>query len=1160
MNKFLCASLFILLIKFSSAQFTVVSWPPLPNTYNDFENVSPGTYSTATAIPGWSISSGVNPSPAGIGCGGTPTWTSGSPEFSVVSTPIFGIPYYGSPNIYSIDNVNVGASPLGGTQVIRMHDVSPGSLATRMQVTFTVNNSNSLFEIAYCGSWHSINHNCCDRPAFIYRILDAQGSAVNCYFANLSPGSASCSAGPIGNSVGDVTWIDWQQTGIDLSPFFGSQITIELINSDCNTGAHHGSVYVDIGFTEASLWGCPDIVVNPPAIPISFCSSSTLATISAPPGYTNYSWLTPANATLAPASLSLQLLSIPNPVAGDVYTVIASSPSPYYYGGGNCSFSFTYTLATTQVSIAAYGVAPSCSIGASGSASVSCIGSALGYNYTWFNQSNAAIGTNSVITNLSPGVYNVSVTALGSAGCGSAVTTVTIDATPNAFYSVIKPFCGNTATLDLPPNVSSIQWYDNNQPISAALGGTASVYAVSQPSNMQIFRSGYYTSQGCRDSLQYTLAQASAGSFSVTNISMACQGSSNATANLVINPSPMAFATSRSYSLFSIPVPGYTATASSFPSATFSVNNMPSGNYSVVASDGLCSYTSSFTVSEFIFDGLASPSATLCPGVNAALGVLFPNPINPNQYSFSWAPATNVVGSTNNIAILVTNTSVPNPALTVYSVVITPTVVNCPTTQTVGITFMNSTTPTVTPLQAICINSGTYALSALPAGGTFSTAMAGNWLNASGLISSSQFLSAGLHTVSYTSVGNCYLPVTSTIDVSTFNTASLTTSALNVCNTASCINLMTVVQNTSGVWTGSNLVSNFFCPLNVVSGMYTLTYNNASSPNPTACPNSQTLSINVTSPITPSISAVTATCNNSLPIQLMANPAFGSFVATGYLTNSGVFSPALASIGNNFIQYTGNCMNTATAQINVEAFVSAELIDYINPLCMNGNPIGLSSFTLNAGGNWSGNGVVGSVFSPSLAGVGNWVLTYSINSSPTNLCPSQSTMVAAVNPLPNLSIQGSTVVCVGLSNSLIGSGASSYIWMSPSLVTPVAGYSISISPSVSTMYNLYGTDLLGCSSQLSFSVNVIPCYVGINTLALAEQNLIVYPNPGKGEYYLESEADVIIRVTDALGRVLLKSECIPGKNSLDLSAQPNGIYFLQCTPGTITKTIKLVKE
>ncbi len=87
----------------------------------------------------------------------------------------------------------------------------------------------------------------------------------------------------------------------------------------------------------------------------------------------------------------------------------------------------------------------------------------------------------------------------------------------------------------------------------------------------------------------------------------------------------------------------------------------------------------------------------------------------------------------------------------------------------------------------------------------------------------------------------------------------------------------------------------------------------------------------------------------------------------------------------------------------------------------------------------------------------------------------------------------------------------------------------------------------------SFSEN---CSTGINEnfLSLATS---VYPKPTKGQIYFSGKTNV--HLTNVTGQIIMDRKNV---NTLDLSDQPTGIYFLICTNnnGQVTERSKIVKE
>lgn len=99
------------------------------------------------------------------------------------------------------------------------------------------------------------------------------------------------------------------------------------------------------------------------------------------------------------------------------------------------------------------------------------------------------------------------------------------------------------------------------------------------------------------------------------------------------------------------------------------------------------------------------------------------------------------------------------------------------------------------------------------------------------------------------------------------------------------------------------------------------------------------------------------------------------------------------------------------------------------------------------------------------------------------------------------------------------------------------------------------TSVNGCDSVWVLTLTV-ENITGINNVA-GNQELKIYPNPTNGIVYFSATANV--QATNTLGQVIADKKNI---NSLDLSNQPTGVYFLTLTNdnGQIIKRDKIVKE
>jgi len=85
-------------------------------------------------------------------------------------------------------------------------------------------------------------------------------------------------------------------------------------------------------------------------------------------------------------------------------------------------------------------------------------------------------------------------------------------------------------------------------------------------------------------------------------------------------------------------------------------------------------------------------------------------------------------------------------------------------------------------------------------------------------------------------------------------------------------------------------------------------------------------------------------------------------------------------------------------------------------------------------------------------------------------CINTTTISLSVVPFPTVTTNASNSICAGESYTLFAFGATTYTWNPGSIV----GNSVSVSPSVNTVYTVTGSNLGDCSSSNSVSVSIIP--------------------------------------------------------------------------------------
>lgn len=170
-------------------------------------------------------------------------------------------------------------------------------------------------------------------------------------------------------------------------------------------------------------------------------------------------------------------------------------------------------------------------------------------------------------------------------------------------------------------------------------------------------------------------------------------------------------------------------------------------------------------------------------------------------------------------------------------------------------------------------------------------------------------------------------------------------------------------------------------------------------------------------------------------------PVGGTYTGPG--VSAGQFNPSTAGVGTHPIIYsftdTSGCTSSDTSFVTVNAGTAITMPGY-SPVCLNAAPISLLGPS-PSGGVFSGTGVSGTLFNPSIAGVGNRSITYTFTAG--NGCVNTATSTIQVLALPVAQILPSSlhVICSGSPVSLQAQpvAGASYQWLLNGLSQGAAG-------------------------------------------------------------------------------------------------------------------------
>ncbi len=436
---------------------------------------------------------------------------------------------------------------------------------------------------------------------------------------------------------------------------------------------------------------------------------------------------------------------------------------------------------------------------------------------------------------------------------------------------------------------------------------------------------------------------------------------------------------------------------------------------------------------------------------------------NPAAFNYTWTPTAGL-NPTN------TYTTIASPSVTtVYTVQVSPIgQTNCMQAQSSTVTLISPASPTITPVNPLCTNASSLALSVTPTGGIW----AGSGVSPAGVLTPSAAI-PGNNTYTYTiGSGTCSAVGNTTISVEKFIPSTIIGSVVTQCISNPPVNLVPLTTFSTGIWTGNGVSGTTFDPALAGAGTHTLTYSTNSSPTATLCPSSSTMAVTVIANPQPTINIVNPMCSNAPSLTLTASPIGGTWTGTG-VDAAGVFTPSLA-VGNNTYTYTvgtATCSNTNTLSISVEQFISAAITGTINPVCITDLPVNLSALTTNTTGVWAGNGVTGTTFDPALAGAGTFTLVYSTNSAPTaTLCPDDDSLVVTVISIAQPTITAVNPLCDNASPLTINATPTGGVWSGQG-VDPTGVFT----PSLALIGNNTYTYTVGtgtCSNTGSITISV----------------------------------------------------------------------------------------
>jgi len=333
----------------------------------------------------------------------------------------------------------------------------------------------------------------------------------------------------------------------------------------------------------------------------------------------------------------------------------------------------------------------------------------------------------------------------------------------------------------------------------------------------------------------------------------------------------------------------------------------------------------------------------------------------------------------------------------------------CSDTATQNISVYPLVAPTLNPFVDTCITVAPFAMyGGLPLGGTYS----GTGVDGLGVFDPS-IAGAGTFPITYTytdTTSGCSSSVTENVTVNPLPIVTLST-FVDTCENVLPFVLYGGFPTSPGIgsYSGTGVISDWFDPAMAGPGSFVITYTYSDLE---GCTNFATQSVTVLASPVVTLGAFADVCIDVSPFALSGgSPLLGTYSGPG-VDGFGNFDPAVAGVGTHTITYTytngSGCVDFATQTITVHDLPVVTLLPF-NPICLN-TPIFALSGGSPFGGTYSGVGVVGGNFDPSVSGLGTFTITYSYTDG--NSCTNIATQNITVNAVPVVTLSTFIDTCL----------------------------------------------------------------------------------------------------------------------------------------------------
>lgn len=304
---------------------------------------------------------------------------------------------------------------------------------------------------------------------------------------------------------------------------------------------------------------------------------------------------------------------------------------------------------------------------------------------------------------------------------------------------------------------------------------------------------------------------------------------------------------------------------------------------------------------------------------------------------------------------------------------------------------------------------------------------------------------------------------------------------------------------------------------------------------------------------------------SGLPTGLSTSSVNDTLTISGIPTDTGTFTYTINTIGSS----CSSIMVTGTITINSPILSLSSGVNTDNQtLCGDTH---MANITYNVNGGATGASVAGLPSGVNFSYISG---TLTISGSPTNSgafpyivsttgggCGSAvANGSITVNASPTVTVKGVAGLRAGTNDTLVASGATSYVWLNNGVLTDTN----IVTPTTNTIYTVVGTTGQGCTDTVKFFVTINT--VGVNELSQST-TISLYPNPAFDVLNISFDAvsdnSAVIKVIDITGKEIMSTNSAVSNGKIvrmDINSLAQGLYFVKVITPHNSQIIKFIKQ